>query len=110
MAFVIDLVLSENATQAGHPCLGLAVGILALPALQFLWPHRYTRGIAADVHDRWWLRARQRHQGLALLPGLRAWPHALDQALDLSGRNFNAPGLSQVLLGLLVAGLIGPFH
>ncbi len=36
MAFVIDLMLRENAAQVGHPRLGFAVGPFALPALQFL--------------------------------------------------------------------------
>src|SRR5712672_2189767 len=51
MAFVIDLMLRENATQVGHPRLGLAVGPFAFPALQFLLAHGHARGVATEIHD-----------------------------------------------------------
>src|SRR5689334_3054056 len=108
MAFVIHLMLRENATQVGHPGLGLAVGPFAFSALQFLWTHGYARGIAAEIHDGSRLGARQRYQCLTLLPGLGVGTHALYQPLDLPGRNLNTAGLFQVFLGLLVAGFIGP--
>src|ERR1035441_3893054 len=110
MAFGIDLVLCENAPQVSHPRFGLAVGTFAFPALQFLWPHGHARGVATEIHDGCRLGAGQRRQGLAFLPGLRAGPHALDQSLDLPGRDLNAAGLFQVLVGLLVAGFIGPLQ
>ena len=101
-------MLRENAAQVGHPGLSLAVGPFALPALQFLWPHGYARGVAAEIHDGCWLGARQRYQCLALLPDLGVGTHALHQPLDLPGRNLNTAGLLQMFLGLLVAGFIGP--
>ena len=103
-------MLRENATQISHAGLGLAVGTFAGPAFQFLLAHGHARSVAAEIHDggRW--SAGQRHQGLALLPGLRAGTHALDQPLDLAGRNRNAASVFQMLLGLLVAGLIGSFQ
>jgi hypothetical protein len=61
MAFVIDLVLGENATQISHAGLGLAIGSLALPAFQFLRACGHPGGVAAQVHDRGRLGARQRH-------------------------------------------------
>jgi hypothetical protein len=51
MAFVIDLMLRENATQVGHPRLGFAIGTFAFPALQFLLPHGHARGVATEIHD-----------------------------------------------------------
>jgi hypothetical protein len=61
MAFVIDLMLGENATQIRHPGLGLAVGAFAVPALQFLLPHGHARGVTTEIHDGGGLGARQRH-------------------------------------------------
>ena len=79
MAFVIDLMLRENATQVGHPRPGLAVGTFAFPALQFLLPHGHARGVATEIHDGCRLGARQGYQCLALFcqacaSGLRFGP------------------------------------
>ncbi len=110
MTFVINLMLRENAAQVGHPRLGLALGTFAFPALQFLLPPGHARGVATEIQDgcRW--GAGQRCQCLALLPGLRAGTYGLDRSLNLAGRNFNPSGVFQMLLGLLVAGLIGSFQ
>src|SRR5437868_13498075 len=96
MALVIDLMLRENATQVGHPGLSLAVRPFAFPALQFLWAHGYTRGVAAEIHDGCRVGARQRYQCLARLPDLGVGTHRLYQPFELPGRHLTTAGLLQM--------------
>src|SRR5712664_4362258 len=99
MALFIGAVLGEYAAQVSLAGLGLAVGLLAAPSLQFLGHHRHTCAIGTHIQN-----GRVAFAGLALafLPGLGALPHALDHALNLPRRYHDAAGPFQMPLGLEV--------
>jgi hypothetical protein len=104
MALLVGLMLGEDAAQISLASLGGAVGLFAFASGQFLAAHGHAGAVGADIHD--WGAAKARLR-LPLLPRLGVGSNPLRHALDLTGRNLNAARLGQMLLGLLIARLVG---
>ena len=104
MTLFIGFVLGEHAAQIGQAGFGAAIRLFARSSRQFFLAHGHTGAVGADIHNR---HSAAAGCSLPLLPLLGCCPDPLHHALDLPGAHVNAPGLGQMLLGLLVAGFIG---
>src|SRR2546426_4870036 len=51
VALLVNLVLSEHASQVRLVGLGAAIALLACSSFQLLAHHRHALAIAADIHD-----------------------------------------------------------
>ena len=106
-SFLIDPMLSEDASQVNLPGLCFAIGLLGLASSQFLRNHRHPGAISTHIHDgglgslalAWFCRP--------FLPLLGGATDPLNYPLDLTGRDRYTAGLFQMPLGFEIGGLIG---
>src|SRR2546425_1186773 len=104
VALLVNLVLSEHASQVRLVGLGGAIALLACSSFQLLAHHRHAFAFRADIHNGSVARARLSR---ALLPTLRVLSDAPNDSLNLPGRDFDTASLLQVPLGFEVGRLIG---
>jgi hypothetical protein len=107
MTLFVAGVLGENTAQIRHAGFGAAVGLFARPPLEFLFAHGHPGTIATDIQNRHGLAPLQRLEGFPILPALCCLAHRFHEPLNLASRDVDATGFLQMVLGLLVAGLIG---
>src|SRR5690348_13033465 len=100
-------MLGKDAPQIGRAGFGATICLFAGPAYQLFFAHGHTGGVGAYVQDGGITGA---GLGWALLPSLSLGSNSLHYALDLAPVHVDAAGIPEVVLGLLVAGLVGPLQ
>lgn len=97
-------MLGENTSQIDLGGFGGAVRLLSSPIGEGFFAHRNARPIGTDIQDGCVGLAQE---PLALLPLLGRGPHVLSPSLDLTARNADPSGFSQVSLRFLKSGFVG---